>query len=807
MDIFLLGSSFLHVAASPIAHSPSEVLLVYNSNSPTSTALANYYRAKWGVTNVLAINCEDSALNSPQGALNGFCGNNEIITLTGYMSQIETPISNYLSSHNGINFILLTKGIPIRIGGQDVGHINNGSWTEYNNVDLSQATRFTARVASNTSGGNIQIRLDSPTGTRIGTCTVAGTGGWQTWTTVNCNLTDTTGTHKLYLVYSGGFNIEWFTVGSTNIPATSYNNSEGGMSVEGCSEGGGITTGSEDQGKSPTNYTPSVDGYLAALGYSTANGNVQAAIVGSGCQGVAWINKYYNSTVPFTHAAFGGYLVTRLDAFTQSDAMALVDRSLAAMQNPQKGSILLDVPSDFGSGDKTKMPPTTPSTNVTSEESYDHGNADLLHADEILEANGIPHDTVITKKFVGNRSNLLGYFSWGSNDNHYDPSAYESLSFAPGAIANTYVSTDEDTFLPQCIGFNGIDLTGMTSMNARVSNGNTGINSYIFQVHIDSPSGPVIGTCTIPETGGWQKWATVKCNLTTAVSGIHNIYLMFIANQNWYGLYSLEWISFQKGTSGEGANVIKVSSYDTLSGEASLETCSEGGKDLGKIPDGQSLMCDLIANGLTGAEGSVGEPTLDGIVGITYQISHYEAGYNLAESFYAGTPYLGWEEVVVGDPLCTPYFSAHNNIITPTQASSYDGSSGGLGIEGCSEGGRDVGTIANGSYTSYNNVDLNSITKFVARVASKGSGGNIEIHLDSPTGMMIGTCAVPVTGDWQKWTTETCDITPATGTHNIYLVYTGNGGYLFNIEWFAFRAGNSSNSEASGNEAFSVSTR
>ena len=69
-----------------------------------------------------------------------------------------------------------------------------------------------------------------------------------------------------------------------------------------------------------------------------------------------------------------------------------------------------------------------------------------------------------------------------------------------------------------------------------------------------SPSGPVIGTCTVPETGGWQKWTTVTCPLTSAASGVHNVYLMFIANQNWYGLYSLEWISFQKGTSGEGAN-------------------------------------------------------------------------------------------------------------------------------------------------------------------------------------------------------------------------------------------------------------
>jgi hypothetical protein len=789
--VLLFLTPFLHATADPAAHSPNEVLLVYNSNSPTSKAIAGYYRAKRGVTHVLAINCEDSALSSPLGASNGFCGNNEIIPLAGYTSQIETPIRNYLASHSGINFIVLTKGIPIRIGGQDVGNITNGCWTEYN-VNLNGATSFTARVASNNSGGNIQVCLDSPTGTVIGTCTVPGTGGWQTWTTVNCDLTDTTGTHNLYLVYTGAsgalFNIEWFTLGDTNIPATSYNNSSGGVSVEKSNEGGAPTGSEQPPGQNPVNYTPSVDSCLAALGYSIDNGDVKAAISGSGSDGVAWVNKYYNSTAPFTHAQFGGYLVTRLDGYIQSDATALVDRSLAAMRNLQTGTILFDVPSDFGSGDKTAMPPVTPSTKVTSEEGYDKGNADLLHAADILEASGIPHDTVITNKFVGDQGNLLGYFSWGSNDDHYDSNKYESLSFAPGALSNTYVSNSMCTFIGQYVGFNGVDLTGMTSLNARVANPHPSSDNshFIFQIHIDSPSGPVIGTCAVPKTGGSQTWTTATCPLTS-VSGVHNVYLVFVANGNWNGLYNIEWISFQGGTDGEGATIIKVSSCDVLSGEGSLETCSEGGKDLCNIPDGQSLMCDLIANGLTGAEGNVSEPTLNGVVGIAFTVKNYEAGYNLAESFYAGTPYLGWEEIVVGDPLCAPYFTAKNNIVTPTQASNYDGSSGGLNIEGCSEGAKDVGSIGNGSYTSYNNIDLDGISNFVARVASQGSGGNIEIHLDSPTGTAIGTCAVPVTGDWQKWTTEICAITPTTGTHDIYLVYTGSGGYLFNIEWFAFR--------------------
>jgi hypothetical protein len=65
-------------------------------------------------------------------------------------------------------------------------------------------------------------------------------------------------------------------------------------------------------------------------------------------------------------------------------------------------------------------------------------------------------------------------------------------------------------------------------------------------------------------------------------------------------------------------------------------------------------------------------------------------------------------------------------------------------------------------------------------------GGNIAIHLDSPTGTLIGTATVTSTGSWSTWTTVSCNLSGASGYHNVYLVYTGSSGYLFNIEWFDF---------------------
>src|SRR5262249_9277193 len=41
---------------------------------------------------------------------------------------------------------------------------------------------------------------------------------------------------------------------------------------------------------------------------------------------------------------------------------------------------------------------------------------------------------------------LAGYCSWGSNDGHFDEKRYRHLTFKPGALAQTFVSTSGRTF-------------------------------------------------------------------------------------------------------------------------------------------------------------------------------------------------------------------------------------------------------------------------------------------------------------------------------------------------------------------------
>ena len=67
----------------------------------------------------------------------------------------------------------------------------------------------------------------------------------------------------------------------------------------------------------------------------------------------------------------------------------------------------------------------------------------------------------------------------------------------------------------------------------------------------------------------------------------------------------------------------------------------------------QTLSADYIHEGATGASGNVYEPYLSGCVRPEYMLPAYAHGRNLAESYYLGMPFLSWQGVVLGDPLCS----------------------------------------------------------------------------------------------------------------------------------------------------------
>jgi uncharacterized protein (TIGR03790 family) len=392
---FALILNWAH-AGNAVRRTPDQVLLVVNTNSPISMAIAADYAQKRHITHVLSIQCQDSAVSTK----------NETIPLGTYTNLIEEPIREYLALHTNIDFIVLTKGVPIRITRSPMGSCDEHSHEP------------------------VEIRGH-----------------------------------------------------------------------------------------------PSVDSTLAALDYASLPGTLKIDITGSGAVGCAYSNRFWNASVPFSHAQFGGYLVTRLDGYTEADAEALVAEALTAEQGLTNGSVLFDVQPIFGLGDKGTQPAPITGTTILRESPWNEYNADMRGAHDLLVNRGITNELDLSETFVGGRSNLLGYFSWGSNDARYSAAAYQSLFFAPGSLSDTAVSTCARTFLPT------------------------------------------------------------------------------------------------KG--------------------------------------GQSLLVDLLAHGLTCGKGYVDEPLLQANASPTIVMERYTSGYTMAESFYAASHFVGWEDVIIGDPLCCPYWKGN----------------------------------------------------------------------------------------------------------------------------------------------------
>jgi uncharacterized protein (TIGR03790 family) len=69
----------------------------------------------------------------------------------------------------------------------------------------------------------------------------------------------------------------------------------------------------------------------------------------------------------------------------------------------------------------------------------------------------------------------------------------------------------------------------------------------------------------------------------------------------------------------------------------------------------ESLVGDLIRDGVTGAAGYVADPFLQGTVRPEVLFPAYARGFNLAEAFYLALPHLRWQAVIIGDPLCEAF--------------------------------------------------------------------------------------------------------------------------------------------------------
>lgn len=100
--------------------------------------------------------------------------------------------------------------------GMYVTDIHNTDYIKVCNVDFGKgALSFEASVASIYREGNIELRLDSPTGKLIGVCEIGSTGGRKKWQIKTCTVDGASGKHDLYLMFTGKgkypfFDFDWW---------------------------------------------------------------------------------------------------------------------------------------------------------------------------------------------------------------------------------------------------------------------------------------------------------------------------------------------------------------------------------------------------------------------------------------------------------------------------------------------------------------------------------------------------------------------------------------------------------------------
>ena len=137
-----------------------------------------------------------------------------LAALSCRVDAVEIPAriqAEDFSSMNGIR----TATVSDAGGGDYVGYIRDGSYTEYDVTVPSAGTwAVNARVASNTNGGTIDFRVN---GRSVGTVDVGNTGSWTDFITLQSTLELPEGDHTLQLFYisdNRGYllDINWFGI-------------------------------------------------------------------------------------------------------------------------------------------------------------------------------------------------------------------------------------------------------------------------------------------------------------------------------------------------------------------------------------------------------------------------------------------------------------------------------------------------------------------------------------------------------------------------------------------------------------------
>lgn len=128
-------------------------------------------------------------------------------------------------------------------------------------------------------------------------------------------------------------------------------------------------------------------------------------------------------------------------------------------------------------------------------------------------------------------------------------------------------------------------------------------------------------------------------------------------------------------------------------------------------------------------------------------------------------------------------FNPYRRVEAETMAWGY-----GLKTERLKNGGICVTRIDDGDTLVVKGVDFgNGAGRFVASVASEAGNCEIEVHLDSAGGKLVGTLEVSSTGGTDRYHEFSCAVDGAEGVHDLVFHFKGNARKnLMNWDWWKF---------------------
>ncbi|WP_203906193.1 carbohydrate-binding protein [Rhizocola hellebori] len=157
-----------------------------------------------------------------------------------------------------------------------------------------------------------------------------------------------------------------------------------------------------------------------------------------------------------------------------------------------------------------------------------------------------------------------GTFSFSSGPSGATPSPSVSPTSSPSSQPGTNVTVQAESFSSQSgvqavsasganggarlgyiaagdwAGYNNVNVGGAVSLRARVSSGG---NGGTLQVRTGSQTGTIIGSVSVPSTGGWDTYTNVTTTLSGVPAGTANVYLTFAGTGN---LFDVDEFTFVK---------------------------------------------------------------------------------------------------------------------------------------------------------------------------------------------------------------------------------------------------------------------